>query len=213
MLALLLLSVVSQDPQFSQPPLVTSDVPQAKQAPEPDNTYEGPWWRARALSTANYYTTQTGDLGTYGVRAELDVWRIGTVVTYDRAVTTGLTLDPQQDLTVLCGFAVLDSQHAWIRALVGPDVRFGDTTQWGPSFGITGRFGFSWIAVEADATLTPLPFRRLDARAALALSGGVFELQGGVRGQWLDTSTTGALGALFQSKAQLGPFVALGLTF
>jgi hypothetical protein len=218
MVALLLAVVVSQSPQenLSQPPLVTSDVPQAKQTappPEPVSSFDGPWWRVRALSTANYYTTRSDDLGTYGARIELDVWRIGAVVTYDRAVTTGFALDPQQDLTVLAGYALLSSSHAWIRALVGPDVRFGDSTQWGPAFGLTGRFGFSWIALEADATITPLPFRRLDARAGLVLTGGVFELQGGVRGQWLDTRSTGDVGAMLSSQAQLGPFVALGLTF
>ncbi|MFT3840898.1 MAG: hypothetical protein QM723_28165 [Myxococcaceae bacterium] len=211
---------MSQSPQeneFSAPPMVATDVPEARQAapppPEAESSFEGPWWRVRALTTANYYTTHTDDLGTWGARAELDIWRIGTVLTYDRAVTTGLTLDPQQDLTVLVGYALLASNHAWIRALVGPDVRFGSSTQWGPSFGLTGRFGFSWIAVEADATLTPLPFRRLDTRAALALTGGVFELQGGVRGQWFDDSEGGDLGRLFNSTAQLGPFIALGLTF
>lgn len=215
---LLFAVVVSQSGQqeFSAPPLVATDVPEAKQSappPEAESSFEGPWWRVRGLTTANYYTTRNDDLGTVGARAELDIWRIGTVVTYDRAVTTGLTLDPQQDLTVLVGYALLASNHAWIRALAGPDVRFGGSTQWGPSFGLTGRFGFSWIALEADATLTPLPFRRLDTRAALALTGGVFELQGGVRGQWFDDSEGGDLGRLFDSTAQLGPFIALGLTF
>ena len=41
----------------------------------------------------------------------------------------------------------------------------------------------------------------------------VVELQGGVRGQWLDTSTTGDVGRMLSSQAQLGPFIALGLTF
>lgn len=172
-----------------------------------------PFVRVKALTTGTYLMNNAANRFTFGARGELDIWRIGSVFTYDRTVSNAFELADAHDVTALVGFVVLAHSNARIRLLVGGDFHIApEGTGIGPAFGATGRFGISIIALEVAATVTPLPFKRLDARAAAVLKLGKFELQAGYRAQWLDATTQNAFTQMFASAPAAGPFVALGFS-
>ena len=67
------------------------------------------------------------------------------------------------------------------------------------------------LQVDLSSTFTPLPFRRLEARAALVLKAFVLELHGGYQATWLDLSNAGTLSTMFSLAPIAGPYLAVGV--
>jgi len=191
---------------FSAPPMVSSEAP--AEAPPASIA---PVFEARVLATGTAITWGNTTLATFGARAELDLFRVALTLSYDRFITSALALSDLQSLTVLGGYSVVAHRFVRLRVLGGVDARWSDASQLGPSLGATVRAGFRFLSLDAAVTFTPLPFRRVDARLGLALSGSPFELQGGLRAQVLDTTEGGSLGTLFATASEVGPYLALGL--
>lgn len=178
-------------------------------APAEEREPDFPFWQASALGTATVPTALDGSPFLVGARAELDVWRIGVLVTVDQAGTTPFTLSSGQQWTALGGYAVLVNKWARLRLLGG--VSGTSTTSLAPTVGANVRVGWSFLGAEAAAVLTPFgAFQQLDLRAEGILRGGIFELHAGYRARFLDA--TGA-GTLLTSTPLAGPHVALGLAF
>lgn len=181
--------------------------PQAEQVakePEPDF----PLWQVSALGTATLPTALDGSAFLIGARAELDVWRIGVLVTVDQAGTTPFSLSSAQQWTALGGYAVLVNKWARLRLLGG--VSGASTTSLSPTIGANVRVGWSFLGAEAAAVLTPFgSAQQLDLRAEGILRGGIFELHAGYRARFLDTTGAG----LLTSALLAGPHVAVGLAF
>lgn len=184
--------------------------PQAQQsAPAPEPEPEFPLWQVSALGTATLPTALDGTAFLVGARAELDLWRIGVLVTVDQAGTTPFSLDSARQWTALGGYAVLVNKWARLRLLGG--VSGTSTTTLAPTVGANVRLSWSFLGAEAAAVLTPFgAFQQLDVRAEGILRGGIFEVHAGYRARFLDT--TGA-GTWFASAPLAGPHVALGLAF
>lgn len=178
---------------------------QAAKEPEP----EFPFWQVSALGTATLPTSLDGSAFLVGARAEVDIWRIGLLVTVDKAGTTPFSLSSSQQWTALGGYAVLVNKWARLRLLAG--VSGTSTASLAPTVGANVRVGWAFLGAEAAAVLTPFgAFQQLDLRAEGILHGGIFELHAGYRARFLDT--TGA-GTAFTSAPLAGPHVALGLAF
>jgi hypothetical protein len=227
MLTALVLAALTQSPpseptaeRFSPPPLVTADAaPPPPSAPEVSAPADAPasssapTWEVRVLATGTVITNSAlGTSFTVGARGELDLFRIALALTYDRGISSAFAISSTHSLSVLAGYSVLAHQYARIRVLGGLDTRWADTSQVGPTMGASVRAGLSFLSVDAAVTFTPTPFRRVDARAALALHGLFFELQVGLRAQVLDTTDGGSLSTLAATASEVGPYVALGLS-
>lgn len=170
-----------------------------------------PFFEARALATGSMASSASGWTFSVGGRAEVDLLRLSIAVAYERGISTTLGFSEVEEGVALAGVGLVAQEHVRLRLLGGADFRSSSAgLAVGPAIGVSGRAGFSFLAVDAAATLTPLPFRRFDARAGLALRGGFVELQGGCRVQLLDTSSSGDLSTLFASNAAAGPYLALG---
>lgn len=214
-------SVAPQAAPFPPPPSGSSPItmpsaapaparavaPQAEQVakePEPDF----PLWQVSALGTATLPTALDGSAFLIGARAELDIWRIGVLVTVDQAGTTPFSLSNAQQWTALGGYAVLVNKWARLRLLGG--VSGASTTSLSPTIGANVRVGWSFLGAEAAAVLTPFgAAQQLDLRAEGILRGGIFELHAGYRARFLDTTGAG----LLTSAPLAGPHVAVGLAF
>lgn len=204
-LALALLLTLSQTP----PPLVSAEPP-----PPPKADPDLPLWQVTALATANVPTALEGSDFLLGLRGELDVWRIGALVTFDRTGTTPLTLADTRHWTSLLGYSVLHTPFLRVRALGGLSALTTDTTSsFAPALGATARLHWRFLGLEAAATFNPFGFRQLDARLEAILSGGLFELHVGYRVRLLDASAKGTLETLFASTPVAGPSIALGVSF
>ncbi|MFZ5443553.1 MAG: hypothetical protein ACOZQL_26340 [Myxococcota bacterium] len=210
--------LVSAEPgrEASQPPPPPRAAPEVKQEtpkkPEPERDF--PLWQVTALATANVPSSLDGSDFLLGLRGELDVWRIGAVVSFDRTGTTPLTMSDTRHWTGLAGYAVLLNRWVRVRALGGVSALTTDTSStFGPSVGVTARVGWAFLGAEAAAVFTPVGFRQLDVRAEGILKGGVFELHAGYRARFLDASATGTLETMFSNAPVAGPHVAVGLSF
>lgn len=172
---------------------------------------EVPAFSMRALATGNY-SLRSGAIGVGG-RAELDVFRIGLSFSYERALFSDVTSFDTQAMTGLISVAPVANRNLHLRLLGGVDLRLAPSASaFGPAFGVNGRLGASFIGIDAFATLTPLPFRRLEARAALFLKSGPVELQAGYQVRLLDTTSGGTLATLLSTAPEAGPYAALGLS-
>jgi len=205
----LILSAVSSD--LTPPPPPPAEVTQAPvKAPERDF----PLWQVTALGTATLPTSLSGSDFLFGLRGEVDVWKVSALITFDRTGTTPLTMSETRAWTGLAGYAPFVNRWARIRVLGGVSAQTTDTaSQFGPSLGATARVGWSFIGVEGGVVFTPVGFRQLDARAEVVLKGGVFELHAGYRARFLDTTSAGTLATLFTSTPVAGPSIAVGLSF
>jgi hypothetical protein len=188
-------------------------------------------WELGAFTTATIPTSLEGSAFMFGLRAELDVWRIGAIATFDRVGVTPLSLGDARAWTAMVGYAVVSTELFRVRALAGLSARTGDTTatQFAPTLGTTGRVLWKFIGAEGSAAFTAGTFRQLDLRAAAILKGGIFELQLGYRARWVDATSDGTLSTLLSATTtatdQLlataptapallaGPHVSLGLHF
>lgn len=180
-------------------------------APAP-STSSAPTFELRALVTGSPVTSSTGTSYAFGARGEIDLFRVAVLVSWDRSITSSFALSDTQQVTALAGYSVLAHEYARIRVLGGIDVHATDTLTFAPALGVSARAGLSFLAADVAATFTPLPFRRIDARAGLVLKGGLFELQGGYRAQVIDTTTGGTLATLFATPLAAGPYLALGVS-
>ncbi|MBL8912662.1 MAG: hypothetical protein JNM17_18355 [Archangium sp.] len=165
------------------------------------------------------------------MRAELDIWRIGAVASFDRVGVTPISLGDARSWTALVGYSFVSTEFFRIRALAGLSAITGDTTatQFAPAIGTTARAFWRFIGAEGSAAFTGGGFRQLDLRAAAILRGGIFELQLGYRAKWLDLTSGGTIDTLLSastnSTEQLtaatpsapaliaGPHVGIGLVF
>lgn len=196
-------------PAYSQPVAAPPSVAAAQEpAPKPDDV---PAFSMRALGTANYALTS----GTFnvGARGELDLYRFAVNLSYEQPLFSELGVADAQQFTGLLGLAPVANRTLRLRVLGGIDARLTSSTlSVGPSFGVNGRVGLSFIALDASAIITPLPFRRLEARAALVLKAGPVEFQGGYQVRLLDTTTGGTLATMFNALPEAGPYAAIGVS-
>lgn len=175
---------------------------------------ELPFWSVKGLATANVPLSLSGYMYLVGFRAELDVWHITSQVTLDRTLKTPLGIADIQQWNALLGGTPVRNKYVQLKALAGATVLATSTdVRTGFTVGATGRVGISFIALEAAAVWTPLPFRQLDLRAELVLKGGIFELHGGYRARFLDQSEGGSMSTLFAQAPVSGPAIALGFAF
>lgn len=218
MLPLLLSLVVMQSP----PPLVSADVdappptPVAEvTAPPRDDKHAADSWQVAALATAIVPTSLDGAPFVFGLRGELDVFRVSGVFTFDRGGVTPFNVAQTNEWTGLLGFSAINNKYARVRLQGGLSALSADTftARFGPSLGVTARAGLPVISAEVAALFTPVGgLRQFDARAELVLRGGVFELHGGYRVRFYDAAEAGTLDALFTSTPLAGPSIAVGLS-
>ncbi len=204
--------------EYPAPPLI--EAPEApppvpsvtKVEPAPSAPSEVPLFQIAALATASVTTSGTTGYGAlFGARGEIDVWRIGLNVSYGRAANLVEGLSETTEVVALVGYSVMANRWGRVRVLGGLDTRSAASgLAVGPAFGLNARLGWALLQADVSTTLTPGPFRRLEARAALVLKGGLFELHRGYQATFVDTTTTGTLATLFSSPAA-GPYVALGV--
>ncbi|MFT3708002.1 MAG: hypothetical protein QM817_10135 [Archangium sp.] len=184
-----------------------------------------------AFTTATIPTSLDGAAFMFGLRAELDIWRIGAVATFDRAGVTPLSIGDANAWTGLLGYSVVSTEYFRVRALAGLSALTGSatTTQFAPTIGTTGRAIWKFIGAEGSASFTAGTFRQLDLRAAAILKGGIFELQLGYRARWIDATTDGTVSTLLSATTTstdaliataptapaliAGPHVSVGLVF
>jgi hypothetical protein len=178
-------------------------------AREPDDT---PAYAIRALATGTVPLSLSGADFMLGLRAELDVYRVSAQFSWDRSGTTPFTLTETSQWNALLGWSFVANKWARVRLLGGVSGASNTTTSVAAAIGATARVGFSFIALDTGVVFAPVgALKLLDARAGVALTGGIFELQLGYRARYLDTSATGTLDTLFASTPLAGPGISLGL--
>lgn len=220
---MLLLAVLSQSPstsaeEWTAPPLVASTPPPpapaatVSEAPK-SGMKDGPLWQVGAWGTATIPTSLDGAAFMFGLRGELDVWRLGVLFSFDRSGITPLTMNDLRAWTGLVGYSVLSLDWLRVRAQAGVTALSSDTAaaRVSPALGTTARVTWRFLGAEAGATFSPFDFRQLDLRAAAILHGGIFELQVGYRARFLDATTGGTLDTMFATTPSAGPHVALGI--
>ncbi|MCE9671541.1 hypothetical protein LY474_27415 [Myxococcus stipitatus] len=150
-------------------------------------------------------------LGLEGRRIGLDLRATGISVDADDGSdeTDSITLF-EAHLT----WAFVSLERVRVRAEAGvstanaPDVSFV-----GPSLGLSMEACLAGpLDFEARAQVTPLPYRQVDASAALALHLGAVVLRGGYRGLLLDDAGESGDGVVHRDGFH-GPFLGLGLTY
>ncbi|MFO0597092.1 MAG: hypothetical protein U0228_17395 [Myxococcaceae bacterium] len=230
-LAVALAVLLAQSP----PPLVQADdgpppMPPSEPtaAPAP---HRGSAWELGAFATATVPTSLDGGAFMFGLRGELDVWRIGAVMSLDRVGVTPFSLGDANAWTGLLGYSVVWTELFRVRALAGVSALTGSATssQFAPTVGTTARVLWKFIGAEGSAAFAAGTFRQLDVRAAAILRGGIFELQLGYRARWIDATTDGTVSTLLSASTTstdaliattptapalvAGPHVGVGLVF
>jgi hypothetical protein len=203
--------IVARTPEAPPAQCTEATTARAQVTPEkaPD---EVPVLQVAALATGSLVSTTAGSEALFGARGEVDLFRFGVNVTYGRLVTSSLVLSDTVEVVGLAGWSVMANRWGRVRVLGGLDVRAATAgVTVGPAVGANARVGFSMLQVDLSTTLTPFPFRQLEARAALVLKGGLFELHGGYQARFSDTSSTGTLATLFSTAPLAGPYVAVGV--
>ena len=154
--------------------------------------------------TATVPTALIGSAFMFGARAELDLWRIGFVGTFDRIGVTPFTIGDTNSWSALLGYSLVSTEFFRVRGLAGFSALTGanTTTRFAPSLGTTARVLWHFIGAEGSASFTAGAFRQLDLRAAMILKGGVFELQLGYRARWIDATASGTIGSMFSTSAR-----------
>lgn len=81
------------EPTMSTPPLPpAAPGPSAPPPPPAASTSKAPLWEAGVWATATLPTSLSGSAFMFGARAELDIWRIGVVGTFDRVGVTPFSI-------------------------------------------------------------------------------------------------------------------------
>lgn len=198
-------------------PIATAPVEnEVRATPPTENKHAAPTWQVAALGTAIVPLNINGAAFVFGMRGELDIFRVGAMFTFDRAGVTPFTIGQTNEWTGLLGYSLINNKYARIRMQGGLSALSGDNiaARFGPSVGLTARAGLPVIAAEVGAIFTPVGgMRQLDARAELVLRGGVFELHGGYRVRFYDAADAGTVSTLFSTVPVAGPSIAVGLTF
>lgn len=198
-------------------PITTAPIEnEVRATPPAENKHAAPTWQVAALGTAIVPLNINGAAFVFGMRGELDIFRVGAMFTFDRSAVTPFTVGQTNEWTGLLGYSLINNKYVRIRAQGGMSALSGDNiaARFGPSVGVTARAGLPVIAAEVGTIFTPVGgMRQLDARAELVLRGGVFELHGGYRVRFYDASDAGTLSSLFSTAPVAGPSVAIGLTF
>ncbi|PZR18535.1 MAG: hypothetical protein DI536_01255 [Archangium gephyra] len=188
---------------------------EVRAAPQEDK-HAAPTWQVAALATAIVPLNISGAPFVFGMRGELDIFRVGAQFSFDRGGVTPFTMSQTNEWTGLLGYSLVNHKYARVRLQGGMSALSGDgiTARFGPSAGLTARAGLPFIGAEVGAIFTPAGgMRQLDARAEVVLRGGVFELHGGYRVRFYDATDAGTLSTLFATTPVAGPSIALGLTF
>jgi hypothetical protein len=207
------------DPQYQQPAQQTpqyrnAPLPPEQQEPQPaaqkKSRTDGFHLGVFAFGSVGVVGGSTGLIG--GVRGEMDISRFALHVAYNRFYSPGFEAN---QLTSMIGVSLMANDAGRIRVLGGLDVIGTPTaTAFGPVVALNFRLGLGVIGFDGSAALTLLPFRQLDARAALVLRLAIFELHAGWRFQVLDGTDGGAFTTSFLSSPSVnGPYAALGLAF
>lgn len=193
----------------------------------------------RALATTTLpmdigVVKSSGDM-LVGLRGELDIGHASALFSWDRGASSLFnwrnTLTPTSYWNALIGPSVWATRHNRIRLLGGVSaISSGRTTatvsnndtgastgvsvpgraQFGPTLGATVHLGVPVIGIEAAVLYTPVTFQQVDARAELVLRLLIFELRGGYRARWIDTSR---INDRVPVESVYGPTVSLGLVF
>lgn len=196
-------------PVASPPPVVQAPAPTPAVKADPDE----PLFELSALATGSLVTSTEGAQYTVGARAELDVFRVSAMFSYERALSSTFTFSDTQQFMGLIGYSLINSPWVKLRLSGGVNaLASASQVTPAPVFGTSARVGFHFLSLEASATLTPAVFRELDTRAALVLRAALFEVQAGYRAKLTDTTSTGSLGTLFSNQLSSGPFVAIGFS-
>jgi hypothetical protein len=209
--ALLLLPLLLSQVEPSSPPLVPSP-PVEEAAPPARAPGSGFELRVLATATVNWPVALTGTSFLVGGRAELDLFRVHALLTWDRAGTTPFSLSSTDTFNGAVGYSILDVGVARLRVLGGVAVQTSaeSSTRVAPVLGVSARVGLSVLAIDAAALLSPFGLPQFDARLGVALHLGPTELQVGYRAHYVDP--TGSVGTLFTTTPFVGPTVALGLS-
>ncbi len=108
-------------------------------------------------------------------------------------------------------FALVGDAHGRIRLELGGDSAFApDLIVLGPSIGVSGAMGLVGpFGIEAQAHLTPFPFRQVDWNAGLTLTLGRIALRAGWRQTWLDDA--GLVDGVAHQDVFSGPYLGVAL--
>ncbi len=119
--------------------------------------------------------------------------------------------DHLQQLALHGTVAFLTGRYGRLRAELGLDVIVApDAVFLGPTGGVSGTLWLGGpVALEGSALLTPIPFRQVDARAAVAVGFGPWGLKAGVRLQLLDDR--GVVDGVTHRDIFWGPYLSVGL--
>ena len=172
-----------------------------------------PAFHLSALAVGGLVLGSEGNAYTAGALAELDIFRFGAFFAYDRGISSAWSISDTQQYTGMLGYSLFASNWGRVRVLGGVNVLAATTgVKVAPVLGTSARVGWHFLALELSAAFTPAVFRELDARAALVLCAGAFEVRAGYRARVADSSATGTLSTLFASPLAAGPFLAFGFT-
>lgn len=119
--------------------------------------------------------------------------------------------DHLQQAALHATVAFLTGRYGRLRAELGVDLIVApDAVFVGPTGGLSGSLWLGGpVALEASALLTPVPFRQVDTRAAIAVGVGGWGLKAGVRMQLLDDR--GVVDGVIHRDVFWGPYVSVGL--
>lgn len=176
----------------------------------------------------------SGDL-LVGLRGELDIGHASALFSWDRGAASLFnwrnTLTPTSYWNALIGPSVWATKHNRIRLLGGVSAISSTRTtatvinnstgasatvgvpgraQFGPTLGATVHLGIPVLGIEGAVLYTPVSFMQVDARAELVLRLLIFEVRGGYRARWIDTSR---INDRVPVESVYGPTVSLGLVF
>lgn len=208
-------------------------------AQEKKHRHAAPGVEFRALATATLpldigAVRSSGDL-LVGLRGELDIGHASALFSWDRGAASLFnwrnTLTPTSYWNALIGPSVWATKHNRIRLLGGVSAITSSRTtatvinnnsgasttvgvpggaQFGPTIGATVHLGIPVISIEGAVLYTPVSFMQVDARAELVLRLLIFEVRGGYRARWVDTSR---INDRVPVESVYGPTVSLGLVF
>lgn len=201
------------------------------------NTAPGVEFRALATTTLPMSigaVRSSGDL-LVGLRGELDIGHASALFSWDRGAASLFnwrnTLTPTSYWNALIGPSVWATKHNRIRLLGGVSAISSSRTtatvinngtgasttvgvpgrvQFGPTLGATVHLGIPVIGIEGAVLYTPVSFMQVDARVELVLRLLIFEVRGGYRARWIDTSR---IDDRVPVESVYGPTVSLGLVF
>lgn len=191
-------------------PAVAAPTPSVQ--PEPPNEL-----RVVGAMEANLYVGSEAGGGALNLSAMLEGARWGFGVAGQhmtlRSKDVPGEVDALRQLSLHASHAFLVGQSGRLRGVFGVDAVFAaDLVALGPTGGLSGILWIAGpVALEGAASLTPLPFIQLDARANVALGLGPVGLRLGWRTQVLDDR--GLVDGIVHQDVFNGPFAGFAYVF